>query len=195
MIKNECQRSNIEYSEEELKQALEEFQIFTIESLFIEIGQERFSPKDVLLAVYPNYNPDIINEAVVNKKIYYAKCCHPVPFEQVVSTYTDKYIVHRVDCKNITLEESSSFSWDTLKPDVFFVSRIHVIFSNSKGSLAMVAKAISDSNSNILNIKILQRTKAIWDVFIDIDVKDLDHLEHTKATLRSLEIISNIERV
>lgn len=200
MLQKECIKAGIDYCEDTLKQSLNEFQIFPFESLLIELAEGHHTPNDILSAVYPNYKSDFYSKVIVtkNKKVYYAKCCYPIPFEQVIAVYGgDNFIVHRVNCKNVleNINDHHLFGWDELDKDSLFMSRLRVVFANSKGSLARIAKVVGDFNSNICNIKILQRTKSIWDVFLDIEVKDIDHLESIKASLRTLSTVSSIERI
>jgi GTP pyrophosphokinase len=73
--------------------------------------------------------------------------------------------------------------------------RLKITFLNKPGSLASLSTTISKQGANISNIKVTNRSIDFWDVLIDIEVKDVEHLKSIIAGLRALSIINSVERV
>jgi GTP pyrophosphokinase len=73
--------------------------------------------------------------------------------------------------------------------------RLKVVFANKPGSLAAMTTAISKQNGDIVNLKIINRTADFWELLVDVEVNNVDHLQTLKASLRSLSLILSVERI
>lgn len=133
--------------------------------------------------------------------LHYAGCCHPIPGDQIVGlVLTGKGVhIHTFDCEQVAHfnepERLLDLSWNTqLSENARFVSRLHITFVNKAGSLASLTTSISKQQGNIANLKVTHRTSDFWDVLVDVEVRDQDHLQSIKASLRALPIIAHVER-
>jgi guanosine-3',5'-bis(diphosphate) 3'-pyrophosphohydrolase len=133
--------------------------------------------------------------------VHYSKCCHPLPGDIIQGVVvTGKGIsIHTLECnvvkRILNKDKIIDLSWESNLVDKFFVTRIKVIFINKAGSLANTTTSISKSGGNILNIKVMNRTFDLWEVLFDVEIKDLEQLNNMIASLRSLKIISLVERI
>ena len=127
-----------------------------------------------------------------------AKCCHPIPGDEVVGYITrGKGIsVHRIYCpnlKDLEPERMIEVKWD--KPDgKVYPVRLHVVSFDRKGLLAEVSSAISSAESNILKaeVRTTPDKKAYFD--INIEVIDKGHLDRVVANILKVEGVLKVER-
>ncbi len=142
-----------------------------------------------------------INGLIPGMAVHYAACCHPIPGDDIVGlVITGKGVtIHTFDCDHVLNfhepERLLDVSWShTLDEKARFVSRVHVTFVNKAGSLASTTTMISKQGGNIANLKVTHRTPEFWDVFIDIEVRDQEHLDSIIAGLRTVPIVAQAER-
>ncbi|USO01170.1 MAG: bifunctional (p)ppGpp synthetase/guanosine-3',5'-bis(diphosphate) 3'-pyrophosphohydrolase [Alphaproteobacteria bacterium] len=135
--------------------------------------------------------------------IHYAGCCHPLPGDRVVGiVQTGKGVtIHTRDCATLMHYESEpdrwlDVSWDSENtPESTHVGRLYVLLSNQSGALAKLSTVVSQQDANIINFKITNRTENFFDIVVDVDVKNADHLTDIIASLRSVSQIVSVERV
>ena len=79
--------------------------------------------------------------------------------------------------------------------DGLHTSRIKIVLTNKAGSLGKVTTSIAKNNGNISNIHFTSRKIDFFEIIIDIEVRDNNHLNNIMAALRLLSEISSLERV
>ena len=79
--------------------------------------------------------------------------------------------------------------------DNLLVARINVILVNKPGSLGKVTTVIAQNNGNISNIHFTTRKSDFFEIIIDIEVRDKNHLSNIIAALRLLPQVSTLERI
>lgn len=133
--------------------------------------------------------------------VHYAGCCHPLPGDRIIGVVvTGRGItIHTQDCESLSMigpERLIDISWDNaIEKDERHVGRLKVTFFNRQGALAAMSTSISKTDGNITNLKITNRSDDFWDVLVDVEVRNLEHLGQIKGTLRSLPIITFVERI
>ena len=65
---------------------------------------------------------------------------------------------------------------------------------NEPGSLGEIASTIGNNKGNIINLKLTSRKKTFFEMIVDIKVKNLKHISHIIAAIRSLEPVSIVDR-
>ncbi len=87
-------------------------------------------------------------------------------------------------------------AWDLDENDeTRYMARINVTAVNEPGSLAKIAQLIADANGNIDNIKMTEKAVDFSEMFIELEVWDLMHLNEIIAGLKSLSEVNKVERV
>ncbi|RZI46872.1 RelA/SpoT family protein [Candidatus Finniella inopinata] len=134
--------------------------------------------------------------------VHFAGCCHPLPGDTIrgIVVTGSGVTIHTFDCESLhTIDPDRllDLSWHTTNrnQNMRHVGRLKVTFINKAGSLAGMSTAITKHQGNIVNLKIINRTVDFWDLIVDIEVKDVEHLIHIKTVLRSLAIIHNADRI
>ncbi|MDP3371563.1 MAG: bifunctional (p)ppGpp synthetase/guanosine-3',5'-bis(diphosphate) 3'-pyrophosphohydrolase [Candidatus Paracaedibacteraceae bacterium] len=145
-----------------------------------------------------------IEGLISGMSVHFAGCCHPLPGDNIVGVVvTGKGVtIHTNDCEVITTildpERVLDLAWHEIhgkEHSYRHIGRLKVTFLNKPGSLAAMTTTISKQSADIVNLKITNRTMDFWDLFIDVEVKDVDHLLLLKASLRSQSSILSVERI
>jgi GTP pyrophosphokinase len=159
------------------------------------------------LPTYPNKveasgaGPVSLVGLIPGMAVHFAGCCHPLPGDTIKGVVvTGRGVtIHTQDCESlngIDPDRLLDLSWHPERDQkARHIGRLKVTFVNKLGSLAGMSTTINKQGSNIVNIKIINRTNDFWELIVDIEVKDVEHLNYIKATLRSLPIIHQADRI
>ena len=132
-----------------------------------------------------------------------AGCCSPIKGDQIVGIVTAGLgvSIHTIDCEILDSYADSperwlDVSWDTdNESEQLLVSRIKVTLINKPGSLGKVTSVIAKNNGNISNILFTTRKIDFYELIIDIEVRDKNHLLNIIAALRLVSEIPSVERI
>jgi guanosine-3',5'-bis(diphosphate) 3'-pyrophosphohydrolase len=67
--------------------------------------------------------------------------------------------------------------------------------SNAPGSLAAVMTAIAANGGNIFNLKVTDRNPLYFEFTVDIEVRDVAHLQNILGALRVSASVESVDRV
>ncbi|MGR4000669.1 MAG: bifunctional (p)ppGpp synthetase/guanosine-3',5'-bis(diphosphate) 3'-pyrophosphohydrolase [Alphaproteobacteria bacterium] len=134
--------------------------------------------------------------------VHFARCCHPIPNDRIVGIIvTGRGVtVHTLDCENLAAYHETPERWielkwqDTLDPETVLASRLRVTVLNRPGGLGSLCSAIGGGQSNILNLKITGRSQDFFDVTVDVEVRDTNHLNSVIAALRGNADVCSVSR-
>lgn len=133
--------------------------------------------------------------------VHYAKCCHPLPGDKIVGViHTGSGVtIHTSDCEMLNNfagmpERIIDLIWDSNISNIPFVCRIKVLLLNEPSSLATVSTEIARDGGNIINFKIISRTEDFFEMFFDIEVSSVEHIETIINALRTKKVIQHVER-
>ncbi len=129
--------------------------------------------------------------------VRYARCCQPIPGDQVVGVITRGrgVSVHRVGCPNLsgpTIEKERliEVTWD-VDPDQTFMVKVIVAGLDRQGMLADLGDAISNLGSNIRGGE-FKTERGLARVSFLVEVRNLSNLE---KVLRAIRKVPNVEKV
>ena len=132
--------------------------------------------------------------------IHFAGCCHPLPGDKIVGIVnTGKGItIHNANCETLhdfsdAPERWIDVAWEKGDGSAH-VGRIRAHVSHEPAALATVTNVIAKEMGNISNFKIINRSIDFFEILIDIEVRDLHHLNNIIANLRSKEVVQSVER-
>jgi len=200
-------------------------QIFGVqkpEDIFALIGEGRMQPALVLEKIYPDLakskkrtrasgfsnlsraksrNSQLtiqgINPGVA---IIMARCCHPLPGEDIVGIFTTGkgVTVHRADCPNLVdfndmPELWMDVGWEDEGPRRV-LGRLNAVLSNEPGALAAVATIIGQQGGNISDIHLTERNADFFSFKLDLEVKDVEHMRTIIAVLQANNFVERVER-
>lgn len=133
--------------------------------------------------------------------IHFAGCCHPIPGDRIVGIVTTGkgITIHTIDCE--TLENYSDsperwidVAWERDQSESNHIGRLRAYVSHEPAALATVTQVIAKENGNISNLKIVNRSIDFFEILLDIEVRDIRHLNNIIANLRSKEVVQSVER-
>ncbi|MCE3254627.1 MAG: Guanosine polyphosphate pyrophosphohydrolase/synthetase [Rickettsiaceae bacterium] len=123
--------------------------------------------------------------------MHLARCCHPIPGDNIIGVIStgSGVTIHSQNCVNLKTIALNPLNlldvcWKEDEGDNLYQSRVVIVMNNTAGSLAEVSSAIARKKINITNIKINSRSADFFEVVIDIEVKNTEHLEEVMSILR-----------
>jgi GTP diphosphokinase / guanosine-3',5'-bis(diphosphate) 3'-diphosphatase len=132
--------------------------------------------------------------------VAFAGCCHPVPGDPIVGVVrTGRAVtIHRSDCRNLGRRSAEADRWLDLgwngAHDVKAIARLQVMTMNQPGSLGSLSTVIGKQGGNIIDVRFGARTIDLYEIFLDIEVDDLEHLRRIAASLRATPVVTAVER-
>lgn len=131
----------------------------------------------------------------------YAKCCNPIPGDEIVGFVTtgEGIKIHRKDCKNVIslrMAESERIvevGWPPAS-GADFIAALHVAGTDRPGLLSDVTHAISNyQNTNIRSVN-MDSQGQLFDGQIILIVKNTDHLARIIEKIKKVDGIIEVER-
>ncbi len=135
--------------------------------------------------------------------VHFAGCCHPIPGDHIAGiVMTGKGVtIHTQGCENLQQfmkapERWIDVAWEEKRDEKqTHVARIHLLLMNVQGALAATTMAISRQAGNIAHVRTTSYDNDFFEMMMDIEVKNSVHLSNILAELRSMPIVSLVERV
>jgi GTP pyrophosphokinase len=194
-----------------------------LEHLYAALGRGDIGPTAVLKAIYPDHDPSAadrreptalqrITERITrsgsavriqgmdNLMVRYSQCCQPVPGDDVIGYITRGrgVSIHRKDCPNILNlandpERRVDIEWTAEKGDRFLV-KIYMRGSDRRGLLSDVAKAITDTATNIRHADMTTADDGGMNGEFVVEVQDLPHLKRVLTSVGRVKGVISVER-
>ena len=126
------------------------------------------------------------------------ECCHPVPGDRIVglSLPGEGIEVHTIHCAVLAAAEDASWidlAWGDRADGA--AAQINVVLKNQPGALASATAIFAKDNANIVNLALRHRDVAFHTFVVDLEVKNLQHLNRIMAALRATEAVSSVDRL
>jgi GTP diphosphokinase / guanosine-3',5'-bis(diphosphate) 3'-diphosphatase len=188
------------------------------DDVYADVGRGALPPHEVLQAVFPELKraaktriapggpgaPAPVSIRGLKEGISYklGQCCHPLPGDRIVGIRTagEGLVIHTIDCgelaKHIDMDDWLDVSWGQGAADAgLSVARILVRVNNAPGSLAAVLTAIAADGGNIFNLKVTDRNPLYFEFIVDVEVRDVAHLQNILGALRVNDAVESVDRV
>ncbi len=134
-----------------------------------------------------------------NVMVRYSQCCQPLPGDPVIGYITRGrgVSIHRTDCANVLNlsqdpERRIEIEWTAEKGDRFLV-KVYMLGSDRRGLLSEIAKAITDTGTNIQNAEVKAVNGGMNGEFV-VEVQDLAHLNRVMDAIRRVRGVLAVER-
>ena len=196
---------------------LNEFRYPRLEALLADIALGNRMPQQVAMALAreapgkPLRNPGgdmlpmsqdkILITGAERGVISFANCCLPIPGDEIMGYHTagKGIVVHRLDCPNVADYRKSPDRWVPIGWDRQvtgdFSAALRIEVDNRPGSLAQVAAAIAEAESNIDRVEYLERDANIAVMRFAIEVSDRRHLADVMRRVRRLAVVLGVQRM
>ena len=148
----------------------------------------------------------IIIDGEVGCAVKFAKCCNPLPGDDVIGFVTKGYgvSVHKKDCPNVLSSmknEENRTRWKHVEWDLdsdaasnkaVFESAIQIIAENHITLLAEITTALAEMKVSLLSIHTQKRSETTMLIHLTVGCKNVDHFN---SILSRLRVIRNVETV
>ncbi|MFQ5679300.1 MAG: RelA/SpoT family protein [Gemmatimonadota bacterium] len=207
--------------EEELGRAAGELGLEEADDLFAAVARGDVSLTKAVRSVFPDSAPEpplrspsplhklvdrvrsgpkgIRIQGMENLMVRYSQCCQPVPGDEVMGYITRGrgISIHRQDCPNVLhLSEDPQrrveIEWDTGAAQRFLV-RVSMEGTDRHGLFADIARAVSDTGTNIQSADIRAVEGGMRGQFV-VEVENLSHLKKVMKAVRRVKGVLGVER-
>ncbi len=191
-----------------MKAALEELGLRDNAELFEQVGLgQRLAPLTARFLAGINEDGEseantasLVIAGTEGMVVSYAKCCYPIPGDDVMGYLTAGrgVVIHRNCCGNLSNfrkqpEKWIAVTWEN-EIDREFSCQIQTDTHNKPGVLAEVAATIADCSSNIEQVEVLGRHEDCSMLSFLLQVKDRVHLAKIMRNVRSMSNIIRVSR-
>jgi GTP pyrophosphokinase len=213
--------NNRELTDKAIEEVAKKLRLHKAEDVLAEVGRGQLRSNEVLEAAYPELRHDpsrkpsrhaaagksgkAISIKGLTEGISYklGQCCHPLPGDRIVGLMVpgEGVVIHTIDCAELEkaqaeMEDWLDVSWGPHAADSNAnIARILARVKNAPGSLAAVATVIGNNEGNIFNLKVANRNPLYFEFLVDIEVRDVAHLENIIGALRVNASVESVERV
>jgi GTP pyrophosphokinase len=208
------------FSEKSLTAVLKKLKLVKDEEVYSLLGQGVVTPEQVMKAVFPGLKAET---SVFNWTNWFAKkprevtatiaglvpglgshlapCCQPLLGDRIIGVITHGEVaVHTADCERLAdFQDQPPDRWLDLKWSAdaqheIQVGRLKIGVNNEAGALGTMCNAIAHHGGNITNLKIVTRAPLVFDLLVDIEVRDAKHLANIITGLRASPSINSADR-
>lgn len=170
-------------------------------------GYEQINKKDLnLVEVKPDSKVQhlsstdgIIVEGIDNCLIKFAKCCNPIPGDEIIGYITigKGVSVHRSDCPNLNginiTQRKINVNWKE-KVNIEYETKILVRANNRDGLTMDILKVLQDMNIKLIGLSVRQVKEKECMIDISVDVKSTEELQKIIKNLRKTDSVFDIRR-
>lgn len=194
----------------------------TVSEIYALIAQNKIKKKEFIKAIFPDFQKEKEEKLDENKKIKirlqnnntstnqqgiegldkniaykYAKCCYPVPPEDIVGVVNSGVgiTVHRKTCKmleTIEPERIIDLEWNN-DNNAKYVAKVNITFDSKPGLLAKVINLCSEKKINIIGITTVNESDLYQEIELKVEVKNADELNTFKASVRGIRGIIDLK--
>ena len=138
-------------------------------------------------------------DGVSNAMLIFAKCCNPIPGDEIVGYITRGrgVSIHRTSCTNIPFMEGEDrfifVEWD-VKAGSSFIVRMKIVCQDRKQLLKDITESVSTLNINITSID-MKANEGIATCIIILEVRDTKQLDRLTTRIQKIPSLIGIERI
>ncbi len=197
-------------TEKALRTAARALAIEDSDELLARLGSADITAREMVRAIYPDLaekRGEEVEErrAVVGlepgQSFRRAPCCQPVPGERIVGiTFRGQgVVVHAIDCPALADFEEQPERWVDLRwqegvhKSVNTV-RLDLTITNDAGVLGRICTLIGEQSANISDLQFTDRKPDYYRLFVDVDLRDAEHLHRVMTALEAESNVSAIAR-
>ncbi len=220
MLEKAFKSVNMSINQIDLEIAITKFRKTNAQDLFCSIGDGNIDREEVLKLYKPKSKISdkfflfkfvktprkqeavSIKGLVSGMAIHYAGCCHPIPGDSILGViHTGKGItIHSAGCEYLEHLKTNEFEpvlleWNHETNQEAFVTRVSVKIINEPGGIASISSAFAQEKCNIVNFKIINRSIDFYQVIVDVEVTNVNHLNTLLTILRRKKEILQIDRI
>ncbi len=187
----------------------EESQKYTVaETEPVQATEEELVQKTLTKPKNLKSNSGIVVDGESGCQVKFAKCCNPLPGDEVIGFVTKGYgiSIHKRDCPNVIegmKNEENRERWKIARWEQdgvqdgsrnVYEALLQLFTEDRVGMLADVAVALADMKVAILQVNSQKRTNGRCIISLKISCKNIEHYNSIVARLRSLDGVDSVGR-
>ena len=198
-------------TEKALRTAAKSLGLEDATELLARLGAAEITGRDVVKAIYPDLAEKKGEEIAADRAVvglaqdqsfHRAKCCQPVPGERIVGITFRGHgvVIHAIDCETLTKYEDQPERWMDLHwqegthPSTNDIT-LDITITNDAGVLGRICTLIGEQSANISDLEFIDRKPDYYRIFIDVDLRDIEHLHRIMTVLEAESNVSSITRL
>lgn len=198
-------------TEKALRTAAKALALENEKELLARLGSAELTSREVVRAIYPDLAEKDGDEveaarAVVGlahgQSFRRAPCCQPVPGERIIGiTFRGQgVVVHAIDCQALAEYEDQPERW----LDLHWQEGTHsahnnvtldLTISNDAGVLGRICTLTGEQSANISDLVFIDRKPDYYRLYLDVDLRDAEHLHRVMTALEAESNVSSIRRL
>lgn len=224
LLEKACRRNGLDFSDRVIDQAAQVLNLEDAGMLYALVGQGTITEEEILRAAFPGFKEDARGEGLPDvhhdwertgdaavpisgigqeSAVHFAECCHPVRGDRIVGIRVPGKgaEIHTIDCGRLSDFDDRPELWldlrwqDNDEDEAFYTGQLRLEVVNERGALASIAATVSKSGGNISNLDIPERDPEFYIMIVDVEVRDVKHLNDISRALRVSRVISRVDRV
>lgn len=138
---------------------------------------------------------------VDNMLIRFAKCCNPVPGDQIIGYITRGrgVTIHRADCPNFEKTDGTENRFIEVEwikdANAAYLTEIQVIAPDRKGLLTEITALMADMNVLVVGVNAKRTRDEIAIINLTMEISDSDQLKKLMSRFRSMPEVIEVKRV
>ena len=147
-------------------------------------------------------NPGIVVKGADNLMIKLAKCCNPVPGDDIIGFITKGrgISVHRADCSNIvSLPENEKarlidVEWEDMKEGKSYEASITILGTDRRGILSDVSKVCENMDVHLSGVNARADDDGNLNMTIQLSISSTQEMDRILRSLRNIQGVSHVFR-
>lgn len=148
-----------------------------------------------------NSNNDLVNvENIDNCLVKFAKCCSPIPGDEIVGyiTYSNGVSIHRKDCANLNSLDIDTrrinVSWkDKIKAD--FTTKVKILANNRDSIVSDVLAKLKEIKVDIIEMNTKLNDSKEIEIDVVVKISDTLKLQELIKKVKKIDSVFDIRRV
>jgi GTP pyrophosphokinase len=180
-----------------VRDIIEKYQLVNTEELEIDIDSPSLTERFINRA--RGQAKGVSVDGVANALLVFAKCCNPIPGDEIVGYITRGrgVTIHRSSCSNLPFMDGEDrfifVEWD-VKPSSSFIVRLKILLEDRKQLLKDITECISKLNINIASID-MKGLEGIATCVIVLEVRDKHQLDRLSTQIQKITNFISMERM
>ncbi|WP_125763219.1 RelA/SpoT family protein [Companilactobacillus hulinensis] len=147
-----------------------------------------------------NANTSISVQGIDNLLIRLAKCCNPIPGDDIVGYITKGrgLTIHRADCPNVQSEEAKKrfieVSWNNVTREKRYTAELDIYAFNRNGLLNEVLQVINSNTNSLINVNGRLDKEKMAIIHVSVGVNNKEHLDQIISKLKNVPDVYEIKR-
>jgi GTP pyrophosphokinase len=140
-----------------------------------------------------------ISGLVAGVQISFAKCCNPIPGDNIVGVvYPSRGVtIHTGECQvcnQSAVEKIFNLNWNNANNNMLYISKIKIICEFENSIVLKIINHMTECNIHIINMQVKKIDQFFNDIICDVEVSNLAALNHLINLIKNEKAIYSIAR-